>query len=291
MRCAAIDIGTNSCRLLIAEVINNRISRVCMKIDTTRLGESLLTTGVLSSSAIERTTRSLMEFKNLADRYEVKTCTAVATSAVREASNSGEFITYARSRVGIPIQIINAQEEAKLSYLGVIKGLSFALPPAVLDLGGGSTEFILDQGFITSLPIGAVKATELSMSVMDISATISKSEIVQYKDKIRDNPLVFVGGTATSMVAVKQAMEVYDRELIHGQVLTRREVADLYNMLERMPLNLRKRLPGLQAERADIIPKGALIILLLMDFLGKEEIIVSESDLLEGIIWQAIDDS
>ena len=98
-----------------------------------------------------------------------------------------------------------------------------------------------------------------------------------------------VGGTATSLVAIKKGMIQYDAERVHGEVLSRGEIGDLYNLLERMPLALRRRLPGLQPERADIIHKGALIILIIIEILGHKEIIVSETDLLEGIIWSMID--
>jgi len=158
----------------------------------------------------------------------------------------------------------------------------------VVDLGGGSTEFLCpDQDLLLSIPIGAVRAAEADMGASQIIERLSP--LTQFKQQLENKPLVMVGGTATSLVAIKKGMIQYNAESVHGEVLSRGEIGDLYNLLERMPLALRRRLPGLQPERADIIHKGALIILLIIEILGHKEIIVSETDLLEGIIWSMID--
>ncbi len=285
MRYAAIDIGTNSCRLLMAEIQDNKLLTLSRDMKTTRIGEGLHQNGNISQTAMERTIACLNSFlKNIGDSG-IAYCRIVATSALREALNQEEFLNLVRQKCGTSIELVSAEEEAHLSYLGVKKGLDIQGNPLVADLGGGSTELIAQNGgfYFLSLPLGAVRATEQSMSVVEIADIISP--LAADKGLFKTNPLVFVGGTASSLVAIKESMTEYRSELIHGQSLSRKEIADIYDLLERLPLRVRQRLPGLQEERADIIPKGALIVLLIMDSLGKENIMVSESDLLDGVVW------
>ncbi|MDD2585706.1 MAG: Ppx/GppA phosphatase family protein [Syntrophomonadaceae bacterium] len=288
MRYAAIDIGTNSCRLLIADKDkeHNRLIPVYKDLKTTRLGEGVNARGTISVPAMQRTIDCLAGFQQCINEYQAHAWEAVATSAVRDADNRDEFIAMAANQCSLPIRILDGQEEAYLSYTGVKNGLKLEHPPLVVDLGGGSTEFILEDKelFLLSLPLGAVRVTEAKMPISTVAKILSP--VAMQKARFNSHPLVFVGGTATTIVAIKLSLEEYRSELIHGEVLDRCEVADIYNMLERLPLTLRKRLPGLQPERADIIPAGAMVMLLIMDTLGKKEIIVSESDLLEGVIWE-----
>jgi len=285
MRYGAVDIGTNSCRVLIADVNDEGLYTVYRNMETTRIGQGVNATGLIAPDAIERTIDCLERFAANLQLMQVKHSRWVATSAVREAANRKTFLDLAMSRANAAIDIVSGEEEANLSYLGVCRGLPFTASPLVVDLGGGSTEFIW-QGlgsYVASIPIGAVRATEAQMSVGDMAAVVHQVNLSP--DLVKEVPLVFVGGTATSLVAVKEGMDVYDKEKVHGKQLTRAEIADLYNMLQRMPLSLRRRLPGLQPERADIIPAGACLILLIMDYLGKDVLTVSESDILEGIVW------
>lgn len=285
MRYAAVDIGTHSCRLLIADMQNGQLVPVHREIETTRLGQQMGSSGgYIGGIAMAKTCRALYNFRYRMGEFGVSSYRVVATDAVRRAANQEEFITLAQQECKCLVEVISQEEEALLSYLGVKKGLGLDNNPFVVDLGGGSTEFISDNGeqFILSIPIGAVES--INLSTIEIAQALSPLQ--DKKEEFSNSPLVFVGGTATTLVAMKMALEVYRPDLVHGQVLTRREIADLYNLLELMPLDLRKRLPGLQPERADIIPKGTLIVLLIIDVLGKDEIIVSESDLLEGVIWE-----
>lgn len=286
MSYAAIDIGTNSCRLLIASVNNNRLFSEFRKTETTRLGEGLNYSGKINPAALARTIKCLKDFKNIMLEYQVQSWRAVATSAVREAVNRQELLNSVQESLNLDIEVISGDEEARLSYQGVIRGLELPGLPLVADLGGGSTEFIVDDGhsFSLSLPVGAVRASESGMTAVDIAAALAP--LAEYKNKLLSYPLVLVGGTASTLVAIKHSLAVYDREFVHGQVLTRADIADIYNMLAKMSLSLRKRLPGLQPERADIIPKGSMIVLLIMDLLAKDKIIVSESELLEAVIWE-----
>ncbi|NSW84150.1 MAG: Ppx/GppA family phosphatase [Syntrophothermus sp.] len=286
MRIAAADIGTNSCRLLIAEVIEGRLVSILKKITSTRLGEGLLESGWLHPKAIKRTVDCLLNFRDIMHGYQVSAYRVVATSAVREAVNREDFLAVAEEETGLSIEVIGGEEEASLAWEGVVRSLNFSELPLVADLGAGSTEFIYagQSPVIKSVKVGAVKATEGDWSREQIRAALE--EVLALAPRFRKNPLVLTGGTPTTLVAIKKGLAEYDPDLVHGQKLTYQEVEDLYQMLEGMPLNLRRRLPGLQPERADIVVKGVLIVLVIMDGLGKDEIIVSESDLLEGIIWR-----
>lgn len=284
MRYAAIDIGSNSCRLLIAELKDNKLKTIYSQLETTRIAAGLNNSGKISQEALERTLLCLEDFRHSLVSYGVSRYRAIATSAVREASNGQDFIDLATERCQLKVDLVSGKEEARLSYLGVEKGLPLKHPPLVVDLGGGSTEFICaEQDFILSIPLGAVRAMEMNMSAREIVSRLA--DVEKMADNFRSYPLVMVGGTASSLVAIKSGMEIFDSKLVHGQILTRQDLSDIYQLLDRTPLSLRKRMPGLQAERADIIGSGALIVLMIVDLLKKSEIIVCETDLLQGMIW------
>lgn len=279
----AVDIGTNSCRLLIADrTYGEQLRTIVRAMEITRIGDNINSVPILQEEAIVRTLDCLRRFGQQLQGNSVQRYRAIATSAVRDAKNRDEFISRALLEAGMAIEIVSGEEEARLSYAGVKEGLHLNQEPLVVDLGGGSTEFICPKwDLLLSIPAGAVRATEANMSAAQISAFLKRNGIMAIPATL---PVVFVGGTATSLVTIKKGLADYDPNLIHGEILTRGEVDDLYNLLEGMPPKLRRRLPGLQPERADIINKGVLTILVIMELLGKEEIIISESDLLEGII-------
>lgn len=286
MRYAAIDVGSNSCRLLVADMNQEQLQPVCRELRSTRLGEGVNANRNISSAAMARTRDCLKDYVDLIQRLGVKKFRMVATSAMRDALNREEFVDLVKESCNCSLEVIRGEEEAQLSYRGVKEGLALS-SPLVIDLGGGSCEFRIEDGkelFSLSLPLGAVRATEAQLSTVEAKTILSPLE--EHKHKLKDYPLVFVGGTATTLVAMKLSMEIYDPQQVHGQILSREEVADLYNMLALMPLNVRRRLPGLQPERADIIPAGAMIVLLIMDTLKRQQITISESDILDGIIHQ-----
>lgn len=284
MRYAAIDVGSNSCRLLVADVNQGKLQTVFRELQSTRLGEGVNASKKINSAAMARTLDCIHDYLNLIQRLGIKEFRMIATSAMRDALNREEFVNLVKENCGCTLEVISGEEEAQLSYLGVKEGLNLS-SPLVIDLGGGSCEFRIEDGeelFSLSLPLGAVRVTEAHLSTVEAKNILSPLE--NYQLKLKDYPLVFVGGTATTLVAMKLSMEIYDPQQVHGQILSRGEVADLYNMLELMPLNVRRRLPGLQPERADIIPAGAMIVLLIMDTLKQQQITISESDILDGII-------
>jgi exopolyphosphatase / guanosine-5'-triphosphate,3'-diphosphate pyrophosphatase len=285
VRYGAVDVGSNSCRLLIADLDQYRqLSPVWREMESTRIGEGMHRSTSLLDSAMDKTVACLARFSRKMEEMEVDRRRVVATSAVREASNRAEFQTRVKMECGLELEIISGEEEARLSFLGVSRGLKLATPPLVVDLGGGSTEIIFpDQHILLSIALGAVRAAEAKMEVAQIRASLK--ELTCFRDRLKTHPLVMVGGAPSSMVAIKKGMVDYRREMIHGERLTFGEIGDLYELLVSLPLEIRRRLPGLQPERADIIDKGALIILIIMEVLGKNELIVSESDILEGMIW------
>lgn len=285
MRYGAVDIGTNSCRLLVAEVdIYRQLHELYREMETTRIGEGLNRSQLLGEEAMTRTISCLGRFSQILQEQQVDKYWVTATSAVRDAANRAEFVARVRMETGLEVEVISGAEEARLSYEGVIRGLELAVSPLVVDLGGGSTEFIFpEENIVLSIPLGAVRATEADMHAAEMKAGLQ--ELACFKERVARHPLVMVGGAASTMVAIKKGMLDYHREMVHGEVLSRTDIGELYELLEKLPLELRRRLPGLQPERADIINKGALLMLVIMEVLGKRDIIVSESDILEGMIW------
>ncbi len=287
MHYASIDIGTNSCRLLIARIHQGRLELLERDIRTTRIGEGLSSSGKISRVAAQRTLNCLLLYQQKMRQAKVKAYRIVATSAVREALNRHWFEELCRQGLGQPVQVIPAEEEARLTYQGVERGLQLNFPPLVVDLGGGSTELIYRQEgrlLARSLPLGAVRGAELKISNRQVISILEGIE--PFKDALSTAVLVFCGGTATSVVAMKYGMSTYDSQRVHGERLDLDEIIHFYQYLLNLPVGEREQVPGLQAERADIIVSGLMIMLNLMQGLQKEWALVSESDLLEGLIWE-----
>lgn len=291
MRYASIDIGTNSCRLMIADITSFGLQTVHREMNTTRIGAGLAASGLISREAAERTVECLRGYEQIIEHAEVQEYRMVATSAVREASNRTYFEDLCKQRLHKEVWVISGEEEARLTYIGVQKGLRLDQSILVADLGGGSTELIHSNGelFLSSLPLGAVRAAELQPTDSQILAVIA--DITKGKARFSDAVLVFCGGTATSLVAMKHALKEYDSSLVHGQRLERQEIQEAYQLLRNMPFEARQKVAGLQPQRADIIIYGMQIMLNLMLALDKDWAVVSESDLLEGVIWEISEQS
>ncbi|SDC66896.1 MULTISPECIES: Ppx/GppA phosphatase family protein [unclassified Candidatus Frackibacter] len=292
-RLAAIDIGTNSTRLLIGELLlRGEMQPLATELRTTRLGKGVDSSQCLQPEAIERTIKALSEYRRLLDDYQVNKFRVVATSAVRDAVNRQLFIDKVNERTGLNVEVISGEEEAELSYLGVVKGLSDQLLDSnlVLDIGGGSTEFILGvkdkikERF--SIDVGAVRMTEKSSDIEQRSEMIS-SLITPVIKKIDDNLecLLGVGGTITTLAAIDQSLSSYDPKKVHGYALDISTIKEILLKLNTKSITERKAVIGLQPKRADIIVAGIQILLEIMKRMRKKKIIVSESDILEGIIY------
>lgn len=282
---AAIDVGTNSVRLLIVEKQEKKIIHLSRNIRTTRIGEGMATSQILRKDAILRTADAIADFYREAQQASPAKIYIFATSAVRDAQNSDEFIEQVRIRIGVFPEIISGEEEAKLSFFGA----AAALPSSkhtnlvVIDIGGGSTEIIYDKNEVhgVSIPIGAVRLAEKPLNPEELIRLFKHVvESVPYEKPF----LVGVGGTATSLAAIALEMEKYDATKIHGFKLSLVNIANINKRLHSLTLIERKTVKGLQPDRADIIPYGVDILLTILRLFNAEEITVSESDLLEGRI-------
>ena len=293
-----IDIGTNSCRLFIAELENTsegkKTKRELVKdVEIVKLGEGVNKTHNLNPEAIKRTLDCLKKYKEKASSYGVENIRAFATSAVRDAENREVFLQEV-SKLGIKIECISGKTEATLNFLG--NSLVFKDRILVVDIGGGSTEFTLGKNktidFIQSINIGAVRATEKFFSDNDYSeekiekckAWIRKNLEILKTIKDRDFKLIGVAGTATTQISVRDKMEIYDSSKVHMATLTLDELKENLSLFLSKNFEERKKIVGLEEKRADVIIAGTLILLTILEELNQDKIIISESDNLSGAI-------
>jgi exopolyphosphatase / guanosine-5'-triphosphate,3'-diphosphate pyrophosphatase len=300
---AAIDCGTNSTRLLIAGTEGESLVRL-MRI--TRLGEDVDASRSLAPRAIERTIAALKEFRQQMDDHGVGRARMVATSAVRDARNGQVFLDAAAETVGLPAELLSGDEEGRLSY----RGATADLPPAagdvvVVDIGGGSTELIVsrrgDLGVI-SLDLGCVRLTErhfhhdppsgaeLGEAVATIGAELGRAvEAVPMLDDLRPGSrLIGLAGTVSTLSMLEQGMVEYDRERVHHSVLSAQSVAQWCHRLAAQPAVERAERPGMVAGREDVILGGALVLREVMGRLGFDKCVVSESDILDGLVTSVL---
>lgn len=284
---AAVDIGTNSTRLLIGRVEAGVIVAEHFGLHSTRLGEGMGGQARLGGPAMARTLTALREYRQLADKYQLQGWRVVATSAVRDADNGIAFAQMVEREIGWTVEIISGQEEAALSYLGAVKALGNAARPVVVDIGGGSTEFTWTdaQGCLNSrsVNLGAVRLTESKPAAAELM-----HRLAPVLDELKDEPidcLVGVGGTATTLAAMEQRLATYDPNQVQGFYLARETVTRWLNALSTMNLAERRQLPGLQPARADIIVAGVEILSAVLHGLNQNGLIVSDSDILQGMVW------
>jgi exopolyphosphatase/guanosine-5'-triphosphate,3'-diphosphate pyrophosphatase len=305
MRTAAIDIGTNSIRLLVADVFVhenecklNTLSRLMV---ITRLGEGVDGRGYLDREAIARTTAVLRRYREQVESQGAERWEVVATSAAREADNADEFIEAVRTITGREPRLISGEEEARLTFLGATYDLGALCPigqaVAVVDIGGGSTEIIVGaNGTIShcySLDIGCVRMSERFLAsdpprrgeLEDMENHIM-SVISPYREEISTHSAALTVGTAgtvTTLSGIKQGLSSYVGEAIHHSWLTREEVEELYRRLREAPLERRRSLMRLEPERADVIVGGTGVLVVLLREMGWERVLVSEKDILDGL--------
>ena len=299
-RYAAIDIGTNTIRLLVADTEDTATYRPVFHDQViTRLGEGLQKSGLLSPRAMERTLEVLSRFTQTAKALEAEEVVAIATSAAREAKNRTEFLNRARSEVGLEVEVASGEEEATLTALGV----SHALGPArgsmlIMDIGGGSTEFIsLEHGRITgrlSLPIGVVKLTEAhfrgdppSLNELEAAAAFLRKKLGRVLASLYPPPGAILAGTAgtpTTLAAIDLGLVTYDPERVTGHRLSRDRIQELLEYLCSLPLAERRQIVGLEPGRADVIVAGALLAREVVTLLRFDELTVSDGGFREGIL-------
>jgi len=297
---AAIDIGTNTVRLLVAETVGpDDYTVLHEEQQITRLGEGLRSTGVLQDAPRRRSLTVLRRFAELARSLKAGEIVAVATSAVREARNGQEFVAEVWREAGLALRVIDGEEEARLTLLGVRHGLRLGSRRVLaIDIGGGSTEFVLARGEviegIVSTGLGVVKLTEQYL-VSDPPTVDERRRLEEFVgtriDRLRRElpgleaaQLVGTAGTVTTLAAVDLALVTYDRQKVRGHCLSLARVRELLDRLAALALRERRQVPGLEPGRADIILAGAAILAVSMERLGYDELRVSDEGLREGIL-------
>lgn len=283
-RVAAIDIGTNSTRLLVADYSGAGLKRIETGLITTRLGKGM-SSGLLLQETMLSTADAVGLFYRKAINLGAESVVAAATSAVRDAANRTEFLELVKKRTGLTVRVLGGEEEAALSYRGVLSGLQVEPDSTVVvDIGGGSTEFIWMHGEqlnLVSVNAGAVRLTDTAADEIVIY-NILRPTLEEVKQSAFEC-LVGVGGTVTTLAAIDQQLAVYDPKRVHGYSLSAASVNRILKMLNSMDMEERRKVPGLRPERADIIVAGANIVKIIMDGLGSEKMLVSECDILDGL--------
>lgn len=302
-RLAAIDIGTNSIRCIVVEASSNGSYRVLDdEKETVRLGEGIASSGAISDAAVQRAEHAAERMARLVKGLGVKGVEAVATSAVRSASNGPLLVSRLESVLEVPVRVISGEEEAELATQSALRNFDMqGQRYGVMDVGGGSVELTTGQGQVVeehySLELGAVVMTERFMR----GDPVRQSELEMLRKHIRNTlrkmfgsnrPLLPVmvasGGTIT---AIAQMVLLYRREelpSVHGVTLLRSEIVHVLAMLQRKNLSERKNLPGLSPDRADIIVAGVAVVDAMMEFFGSNSLLVNARGIREGVILQAL---
>jgi exopolyphosphatase/guanosine-5'-triphosphate,3'-diphosphate pyrophosphatase len=293
-RVAVIDIGTNSARLLVADVDGGAVAPVERRSTVTRLGRGVDLSGRLAAEAIEDAARAVGEYVAAVGELGAEAVDAIATSAVRDAENGGAFVAELRERFALSARVLGGDEEARLTYIGATAERPPAEPTLVVDIGGGSTELVVGTGreisFHTSMQAGVVRHTErrllhdpptpveLEALATDVRGLIATATATAPEAAAG----IAVAGTPTSLAAIELALEPYDPARVHGHVLELASVQRDLSRLAAAPLAERIEMVGLHPERAPTIVAGVVILVETMRAFGLDRIAVSEHDILYG---------
>jgi exopolyphosphatase/guanosine-5'-triphosphate,3'-diphosphate pyrophosphatase len=299
VRRAVVDIGTNSTRLFIAEVQGGRVTDVLeRRTEVTRLGAGVDAGGRLSAHAMERVFVVLDSYQESIRRFRVDSAVAVLTSAVRDAANGNEFATTVESRWGVRAHVLTGEEEARLTFLGATseRDAEDRTPMLVIDIGGGSTEFVIGTGremqFHVSNQVGVVRQTErflhsdppapreLDALARDVRGILAAGVPEESRRAVQH--AIGVAGTATSMASIAQELEPYDPDKVEGYVLSVDECEAICRRLAGLPLAARRHVRGLHPDRAPTIVAGTIILLETLALFGLHAFEVSENDILRG---------
>ncbi|MGH2978779.1 MAG: Ppx/GppA phosphatase family protein [Solirubrobacterales bacterium] len=302
MKVAVVDVGTNSTRLLVAEVAGDRVVRELEQRTTvTRLGEGVDTEGRLGEEAMERVLEACAEYRQAIDRAGAKRVVAILTSAVRDAANGAEFERELERRFGFEAQTISGEREASLTYTGATAGRRHEQPTLVLDIGGGSTEVVVGHGdkveFFVSTQLGSVRHTERhlhadppapdELAACRAAACEQLERAVPADLRERVSEGIAVAGTPTSFAAVDLELAPYDPERVEGHRLTLAACERILGELAALPVDERRRVTGLHPDRAPTIVAGGAILVEAMRLFDLDEIEVSERDILHGAAMEA----
>lgn len=297
---AAIDLGTNTIRLLIAEPKGDKDFHIIhSEQEIVRTGKGLSENGCIREESMRRTINALLGFKKRIEDFDVKKTLAVATSALREAKNSDALLLEIKKRLDLDVDIVSGEEEGRLTLLGVFKGVGKAHEKSlIVDIGGGSTEFIRVEGGrsekLLSVDLGVVKLRErylLSDPACEKEISDMEREIT---DKVRgageelnikgETSLIGTAGTFTTLAAMDLAMEIYEPKRVNGYVMKRGRIEDIFEMLVSKTLKERKEIPGLERGREDVIVPGTATVIKIMEYFDCKETIISDYGLREGVL-------
>ncbi|HYL82327.1 MAG TPA: Ppx/GppA phosphatase family protein [Candidatus Acidoferrum sp.] len=302
MRVAVIDLGSNTIRLLVGEADGaGGYLPVFADQEITRLGEGLLPGGQLQAEPMRRSLSVLRRFRELAASQGAIAMAAVGTSALREAVNRQVFLDLAWREAGFCVRVVSGEEEARLTLRGVLAALGIPSEHLLmLDIGGGSTELLLAHGreirAVVSTNLGVVRLTEahlkhdpplaeeLGAIRAVVSGRIASLRTRELPARTPGEILVGTAGTVTTLAAIDLSLDPYDSARVTGHCLSRERIADLLENLARLPLQERRRVPGLEPGRADVIVAGTIVCLGVMDGLGFADLTVSDGGLREGIL-------
>lgn len=289
MIASIIDIGTNSCRLMIADSKNNTVNPLIKKVEFTRLGEGVNKTKMLATEAVNRTLKVLKEYKKISDSYNSEKILAFATSAVRDSSNREEFLELVKRECGIIINCISGIEEGKAAFVGGTSFLDSHYSKVLLvDIGGGSTEFSYGvpkkiPEHVKSFDLGAVRFKEMleeGTTYQELENHIN-NELSKIDFITSDFELLGVAASITGQIALYYD-EPYDPAKSHNKKLTLDMIRDNFHKLSKMSVEEIMKLPSINAKRADVITSGTFLLLKILEYFNKEYILTSEIDLLEG---------
>jgi exopolyphosphatase/guanosine-5'-triphosphate,3'-diphosphate pyrophosphatase len=298
-RVAVVDIGSNSTRLLVAEVADGSLRELQRESLVTRLGEGVDATGRLGDEPQRRVFAAIDSYAEAIERHGADVRTAVLTSAVRDAANGAEFTAVVRERYGLDARTLSGDEEARLTFLGATaaRDRDDPTPLLVIDIGGGSTELVIGAGgavdFHVSTQVGVVRHTErhlhsdpptraeLEALAMDARGVIEAAVPAEIRERAR--AAVAVAGTATSCASIDLALDPYDSARVEGHVLTRARLGELRDRLAAVPLAERRGVTGLDPARAPTIVAGAEVLLQVLSAFGLDAVEVSERDILWGV--------
>ncbi|MEU7088171.1 Ppx/GppA phosphatase family protein [Streptomyces achromogenes] len=308
-RVAAVDCGTNSIRLLVADAdpATGELTELDRRMTIVRLGQDVDRTGRLAPKALERTFAACREYAGIIKEHGAERVRFVATSASRDAENRAEFVRGVLDILGVEPEVISGDQEAEFSFTGATKELTgrtdLARPYLVVDIGGGSTEFVVGDDHVRaarSVDIGCVRMTERHLvhggevsdpptgeQIAAIRADVEAAlDLAERTVPLREaRTLVGLAGSVTTVSAIAQELPEYDSARIHHSRISRERVREITEWLLRSTHAERAAVPSMHPGRVDVIGAGALVLLAIMERTGAEEVVVSEHDILDGIAW------
>jgi exopolyphosphatase/guanosine-5'-triphosphate,3'-diphosphate pyrophosphatase len=299
VRVAAVDLGSNSTRLLVADVEDGRVDEVARRLKITRLGEGVDERKRLLPAPIARVRNVLTDFRREAERLGAERTLAVATSAVRDAENGEAFLGEVAWSYGFQTRLLSGDEEAQLTFRGVSTGREVAEDTLVIDIGGGSTELVVGGPdglrFHDSLDMGGVRLTERFLhsdpptneELDACGAAVRELLAARVPQDVRPRSAIGVAGTITSIAALDLRLAEYDADQVHGHRLSREGVLTQLERLASLSLAERREIPALDPDRAPVIVAGTVILREVLDHFGLDSLEASERDILDGAALEA----